>query len=94
MILLEIYSDVKLKDSIVDMLLEEGFDDFYYLDCNKYAATSLLLSEKEQVSGRKDYGLFRIFTQEEIGRALGKKIYSHFGREEIRIIFLAGIMEF
>ncbi|PAF43894.1 DUF3240 family protein [Helicobacter sp. 11S03491-1] len=93
MVLLEIYADIRLKDSIVDTLLEDGFDDFYYFECHKYAATSLLLSEKEQVSGRKDYGVFRIFLTEEIAGALIEKIYKLFGRNEVRIMFLSSVNE-
>ncbi|PAF47700.1 hypothetical protein BKH41_07375 [Helicobacter sp. 12S02232-10] len=87
MALLEIYADTKLKDGIVDRLLEDGFDDFYYFECYKYAATSLLLSEKEQVSGRKDYGLFKMFVADAVGLSLAERIYELFGKTEVRILF-------
>ncbi len=54
MLALEIYIDICLKDALIDYLFEKGFDDFFYVECYKYAASSLLLSQKEQVSGRKD----------------------------------------
>lgn len=46
MCLLQIYIDSKLKDHIVDALLERSLNNFYYTDCNKYAAIDLLLSER------------------------------------------------
>ncbi|PAF46669.1 hypothetical protein BKH46_06785 [Helicobacter sp. 12S02634-8] len=85
MVLLEIYADAQLKDGLVDRLLEDGFDDFYYIECHQYAATSLLLSEKEQVSGRKEYGIFKIFAPEATARTLAQKIYTHFGTEGLKI---------
>lgn len=82
--LLELYADESLKDSIVDTLFEDGYNDFYYFSCQKYAVASLLLSDKEQVSGRKDYGFFRIYNQE--GKKLADKLYEKFGRDKVSII--------
>lgn len=79
--LVEIYADLKLKDSIVDELFEQGFDDFYFFECYQYATTSLLLSEKEQVSGRKDYSLFRLYLDREVAKSLTQKIKNTFGKD-------------
>lgn len=84
-VLVEIYADLKLKDSIVDGLFEEGFDDFYFFECYQYATTSLLLSEKEQVSGRKDYSLFKLYLNEEVAKSLTQKIRNTFG-EQVQIL--------
>lgn len=84
--LIEIYADEQYKDGLVDMLLEDGFDDFYYFSCHKYGATSMLLSEKEQVSGRKDFGLFRLFLDGDVAISVIAKLKENFGEEKIRII--------
>ncbi|PAF41777.1 DUF3240 family protein [Helicobacter sp. 11S02596-1] len=89
MVLLEIYADAKLKDGIIDKLFEDGFDDFYYFECYKYAASSLLLSEKEQVSGRKDYGVFKIFVPSDVAKNVAEMIYGLFGKNDIRIFVYA-----
>lgn len=91
--LIEIYVDEQYKDGLVDMLLEDGFDDFYYFPCHKYAATSMLLSEKEQVSGRKDFGVFRLFLDEDIAISMIKKLKESFGEEKIRIISYSSLRE-
>lgn len=62
---IDIYFKDTLKDSIVDMLLENGYDDFFYTPCAKYASTSLLQSAVEQVSGRQEYGLFTMFAHDD-----------------------------
>lgn len=74
MLALEIYIDICLKDALIDYLFEKGFDDFFYVECYKYAAYSLLLSQKEQVSGRKDYAKFKLFLSER-GRFTSSKSF-------------------
>ena len=37
----DIYFKDTLKDSIVDMLLEDGYDDFFYIHCSKYASNNV-----------------------------------------------------
>lgn len=84
-LILEIYFKHNLKDSLVDMLLEDGFDDFFYHKCSKYASTSLLTSPKEQVSGRQEYGLFRICLNDERAKFLANKLLQAFGTEDIKL---------
>lgn len=78
-ICVDIYFPNEFKDSMVDTLLELGFDDFFYFRCSKYASSSMLISAKEQVSARKDYGNFRIFIDDIKYRILQDGIYSRFG---------------
>lgn len=84
-IMLEIYFKFNLKDSIVDMLLEDGFDDFFYHRCSKYASSSMLQSSREQVSGRQDYGLFKIALNEDNAKFLANKLLQAFGTDDIKI---------
>lgn len=85
MICVDIYFKATLKDSIVDMLLEDGYDDFFYIHCAKYASSSLLQSASEQVSGRQEYGLFRIFIDEQKAHFIAHKLLQAFGKDDMRI---------
>lgn len=91
--LVEIYADEQYKDGLVDMLLEDGFNDFYYFSCHQYAAISMLLSEKEQVSGRKDFGVFRLFLDESVSALVIEKLKQNFPKEQIRIISYPSLRE-
>ena len=82
---IDIYFKDTLKDSIVDMLLEDGYDDFFYIHCSKYASSSLLQSATEQVSGRQEYGLFRMFLDEEKAQFIVNKLLQAFGKDDMRI---------
>lgn len=82
---LDIYAKATLKDSIVDMLLEDGYDDFFYIECAKYASSSLLQSAAEQVSGRQQYGLFRMFIDEQKSQFITNKLLQAFGKNDMRI---------
>ncbi|WP_295699153.1 DUF3240 family protein [Helicobacter mastomyrinus] len=82
---IDIYFKATLKDSIVDMLLEDGYDDFFHIKCAKYASSSLLQSADEQVSGRQEYGLFRIFLNEQNAHFIINKLLQAFGKTDIRI---------
>lgn len=61
---MDIYFEIANKDTLVDLLLEEGYDDFYFFPCKRYSAGAFLISAEEQVSARRDFGLFRIFLHE------------------------------
>lgn len=82
---LNIYFKSSLKDSIVDMLLEDGYNDFFYIPCAKYASSSLLTSAKEQVSGRQEYGLFQLFLEAENAKMLANKMLQMFDEKSIKI---------
>lgn len=61
---MDIYFEIANKDTLVDLLLEEGYDDFYFFPCKRYSAGAFLISAEEQVSARRDFGLFRLFLHE------------------------------
>ncbi|MDP2849512.1 MAG: DUF3240 family protein [Sulfuricurvum sp.] len=61
---MDIYFEIGNKDTLVDLLLEEGYDDFYFFPCKRYSAGAFLISAEEQVSARRDFGLFRLFMHE------------------------------
>lgn len=82
---IDIYFKDTLKDAIVDMLLEDGYDDFFYIPCAKYASNFLLQSASEQVSGRQEYGLFRMFIEEQKAQFIINKLLQAFGKEDMRI---------
>ncbi len=83
MVWLQIYADSRLKDSIVDAFLERKINNFYYADCARYAAINLLLSEREQVSGRKDSGSFSLFVDYDMAVELSEILYSKFGEDDV-----------
>lgn len=86
MLNIEIYFKDTLKDSIVDLLLGNGYGDFFYIPCAKYTSScSLLQSALEQVSGRQEFGLFRIFTGESEGKIIIDKLKQDFQGQDIRI---------
>lgn len=58
---MDIYCAISHKDALVDLLLEKGYDDFYFFPCNRYGAGILLTSLKEQVSARRDFAMFRLY---------------------------------
>lgn len=81
----DIYFKATLKDAIVDMLLEDGYNDFFYIRCAKYASISLLKSATEQVSGRQEYGLFRLFLDEQDTQFVVNKLLQAFGKTDLKI---------
>ncbi|HRF57552.1 MAG TPA: DUF3240 family protein [Campylobacterales bacterium] len=81
----DIYFDMSVKDILVDFLLSNGHDDFYFFVCSKYSAASFLASAKEQVTGRKEYGLFRLFLEEKEAILLSEKIKIELNENSIRI---------
>lgn len=72
--MLEVYLEIELKNKMVDLLLENGISSFYCFDGYKYVLKEELISEKEKVSGRKEYALFKIFLEEKKSKKLVKLI--------------------
>ena len=72
--MLEVFLDMELKNKFVDLLLENAVDDFYCFEGYKYASKDLLTSEKEKVSGRKDYAFFKVFLDEKQAKKMLKII--------------------
>ena len=93
MCLLEIYAEVRLKDDIVDMLLERRLNDFFYFVCDKYASRTLLQTSREQVSGRKEYGVFRVFVDYDSADELSRTMYKKYQREGVRCYLMDNIKE-
>lgn len=93
MCVFEIYADIRLKDAIVDMLLERRLNDFFYFVCDKYASRTLLQTSREQVSGRKEYGVFRLFVDYDSADELSRVIYEEYEREGVRCYMLEGVKE-
>jgi hypothetical protein len=82
---IDIYFDMSVKDILVDFLLSNGHDDFYFFVCSKYSTNSFLTSVKEQVTGRKEYGLFRLFLEEKAAHLLSDKIKTELNEKSIKI---------
>ncbi|RDU64080.1 DUF3240 domain-containing protein [Helicobacter didelphidarum] len=59
--MLDVYMRFEIKDNVIDFLLTNGYDDFFFIDAKKYAAKNMLLSDEEQVSGRQNYANLRIY---------------------------------
>ncbi len=91
---LQIYADIKLKDHIVDSLLERRLNDFYYTHCDKYAARNLLISSREQVSGRKQYGRFEIFIDYDRAVEIVEYFYGQYGRDNVSCFMIQSVEDF
>lgn len=89
---MDIYFEIANKDTLVDLLLEEGYDDFYFFPCKRYSAGALLISAEEQVSARRDFGLFRLFMHETEAIVLSAVIKRELKDKTIKI-FLSGVKE-
>lgn len=82
---LDIYFEMGVKDALVDFLLSRGYDDFYFFRCNRYSAGAFLISAEEQVSARREFGLFRLFLEEQDADALASDIKSTLRDKSIKI---------
>lgn len=82
---MDIYFEIGHKDTLVDLLLEEGYDDFYFSPCKRYGAGAFLVSTEEQVSARRDFGLFRLFMQNAEAIVLASAIKKELKDKKIKI---------
>ncbi|MDO9207189.1 MAG: DUF3240 family protein [Sulfuricurvum sp.] len=82
---MNIYFEIANKDTLVDLLLEEGYDDFYFFPCKRYGAGAFLISTEEQVSARRDFGLFRLYMQQAEAIALACAIKKELKDKTIKI---------
>ncbi|MBV5320955.1 MAG: DUF3240 family protein [Sulfuricurvum sp.] len=89
---MDIYFEITNKDTLVDLLLEEGYDDFYFFPCKRYSAGAFLVSAEEQVSARRDFGLFRLFLHEAEAVVLSAAIKRELKDKTIKI-FMNGLKE-
>lgn len=84
MIEVSIYFKIEYKDMIVNTLLNDGYDDFYFFECNKYSS-KLLKSAKEKVTGRIDFGKFELILKDEDKDGIINKLYVMIGKKELNI---------
>lgn len=82
---MNIYFEITNKDTLVDLLLEEGYDDFYFFHCKRYGAGAFLVSSEEQVSARRDFGLFRLFLPQSEAIVLASAIKEELKDKTIKI---------
>ncbi len=81
----DVYFRADIKDSLVDFLLENGIEEFYYFDCKRYSLSSFLKSDKEQVSGRMEFGLFKFFVDTQNFQPFLERIKAGFKEGSIKI---------
>lgn len=72
------------KDIIVDCLLEDELDVFYYFPCKQYS-TTLLQSAKEKVTGRIDFGKIEVIVNDENKDRIVNKLYAMFGKKYLKM---------
>lgn len=89
---MDIYFEIINKDILVDLFLEEGYDDFYFFPCKRYGAGAFLTNIQEQVSARRDFGLFRLFLHESEALVLAAAIKRELKEKTIKI-FLHEVKE-
>lgn len=82
---LDIYFEMGIKDALIDFLLAEGYDDFYFFKCSRYGEGAFLISVEEQVSARREFGLFRLFLMEEELISISTKIKQELKDKTIRM---------
>lgn len=83
---LDIYFEMGIKDTLVDFLLAQGYDDFYFFRCNRYSAGAFLVSAEEQVSARRDFGLFRLFLEPSKAQNLATSLKTELKGKNIRLL--------
>lgn len=89
---LDIYCEMENKDLLVDFLLAKGYDDFYFFPCSRYGAGAFLISAEEQVSARREFGLFRLFIREEEMLTLSSALKNELKGKTLKI-FTYGVSE-
>lgn len=83
---MDIYFEMGNKDILVDFLLAKGYDDFYFFPCSHYGAGAFLISVQEQVSARREFGLFRLFVKSEDVITLSSAIKNEVKDKTIKIM--------
>lgn len=82
---MDIYFEIEMKDDVVDFLLSQGYDDFYFFRCSRYSAGAFLLNTQEQVSARREFGMFRLFLEDDRTHELARRIKEQFLEPRLRI---------
>lgn len=83
---LDIYFEMGIKDTLVDFLLAQGYDDFYFFRCSRYSAGAFLVSAEEQVSARREFGLFRLFLEPSKAQNLATSLKTELKGKNIRLL--------
>lgn len=83
---IEIYCAIASKDTIVDFLLLQEQNDFYFFTCSRYGAGGFLVSAEEQVSARAKFGVFRLFMEQEMAEKLAVLLKGHLKDKTIKIV--------
>lgn len=83
---MDIYFEMGTKDVLVDYLLSQGHDDFYFVRCNRYSASAFLVSAQEQVSARREFGLFSLILNASKARELASRIKGALRDKSIKIL--------
>ncbi|MDP3266293.1 MAG: DUF3240 family protein [Sulfuricurvum sp.] len=89
---MDIYFEITHKDTLVDFLLAEGYNDFYFFACNRYGVGAFLISAKEQVSARADFGVFKLFLVQENIMSLSSSIKQNLHGKNIKM-YTYGVSE-
>lgn len=89
---MDIYFEINYKDTLVDFLLSQGYNDFYFFSCNRYGSGAFLKSAHEQVSARADFGVFKLFLDQETILALSSSIKQKLHGKNIKM-YTHGISE-
>ncbi|PAF49718.1 hypothetical protein BKH43_06410 [Helicobacter sp. 13S00401-1] len=83
MVMLDIHIKSIFKDNIVDLFLEHGYNDFFYIDSQKYASKTLLASDKERVSGRQEFALIKFYVDEVEAQNVAALVLKHFEHAKV-----------
>ena len=83
MIMLDVYMRFEIKDNVIDLLLANGYDDFFFIEAKKYAAKNMLLSDEEQVSGRQNYAIIKLYLNDTAAGMLASLIKEEF--KDVRV---------
>jgi hypothetical protein len=89
---IDIYFEINHKDTLVDFLLSQGYNDFYFFSCNRYGAGAFLKSAHEQVSARADFGVFKLFLNQENIISLSSSIKQELHGKNIKM-YTYGVSE-
>lgn len=82
----EIYCPIASKDTVVDFLLSQEKNDFYFFPCSRYGAGAFLISAEEQVSARAQFGMFRLISDDTQALALAEGLKAHLKDKTIKIV--------
>ncbi len=83
---IEIYFSIASKDALVDFMLSEGYEDLYFSICSHYGAGALLSSAEEQVSARREFGMFKLFLPHDEASSFAFTLRARMQDKSIRII--------